>query len=248
MSALSEMASHIYSGGMPEEQAKIDAVLSEPATEPKLLIWRYAEPAVIMGRSQRPDNEMLQRAAARKIPVQQRGSGGGAVLAGPWMLSVTLFLPTAHPAAELGIIDIFKWFEAAWLKVLLDSGIPCQSVDETMIAESKIAARAQKVEWACYAGLSHGELVSNDGRKLLGLAQIRKRNGVALVSGLHLSPCEWSLLADVVADEPSLGENLQGLNSDCFSLSGISADTLLYPLVDELIKALQEACGHLDVI
>ena len=96
--------------------------------------------------------------------------------------------------------------------------------------------------------MSHGELVSADGRKLLGLAQIRKRNGVALVSGLHLSPCEWSVLADVVADEPLLGENLQGLNSDCFSLSGISADTLLYPLVEQLILRLNEACGQLEVI
>ncbi|WP_271273486.1 lipoate--protein ligase family protein [Aliamphritea hakodatensis] len=248
MSATSEMASHIYSGGMPEEQAKIDAVLSAPVAEPKLLIWRYAEPAVIMGRSQRPDNEMLQRAAARNIPVQQRGSGGGAVLAGPWMLSVTLFLPTAHPAADLGIIDIFKWFEAAWLKILQDQGIPCQSVDEPMIAESKITARAQGVEWACYAGLSHGELVSADGRKLLGLAQIRKRNGVALVSGLHLSPCEWPLLAEVVADASSLGAVLARLNSDCDSLSGKNADTLLYPLVDDLIRTLNEACGHLDVL
>ncbi len=248
MSATPEIDGHIYSGGMPEEQARINAVLADPVIQPQLLIWRYAEPAVIMGRSQRPDTEVLQRGADRNVPVQQRGSGGGAVLAGPWMLSVTLFLPTTHPAAELGIIDIFKWFEAVWIKVLLEQGVTCQSADETMISESKTTAKQLGVEWACYAGLSHGELVSEDGRKLLGLAQIRKRHGVALVSGLHLLPCDWSVLADVVTGLPSLGERLESLNCDCSGLSGKEADTLLYPLVDALIRDVTAACGELVVL
>lgn len=248
MSVTPEISDHIYSGGMPEEQARISEVLSVPVNEPQLLIWRYAEPAIIMGRSQRPDDSMLQRGRDRSIPVQQRGSGGGAVLAGPWMLSVTLFLPTDHPAAELGIIDIFKWFEAAWLEVLLDNGVTCRSVDEAMINTSKVRAKQEGVEWACYAGLSHGELVSLQGRKLLGLAQIRKRNGVALVSGLHLSPCNWSLLAEVVVNQPELGESLQRLNSDCFTLSDKSADALLLPLVSDLRDRMTVACGELLTI
>lgn len=248
MGVTPEMVSHIYSGGMPEEQARISEVLSAPVMQPQLLVWRYAEPAIIMGRSQRPDEDMLQRGKDRHIPVQQRGSGGGAVLAGPWMLSVTLFLPTNHSAAELGIIEIFKWFETVWLKVLLDHGVPCQSVNESMIAISKIRSKQENVEWACYAGLSHGELVSRDGRKLLGLAQIRKRNGVALVSGLHLSPCDWSLLADVVVNQPELGEILQRLNSDCDALSGKNTDGLLLPLVADLHNEMAQACGELIII
>lgn len=243
-----DISKHLYCGDMPAEQLQISEALAAKITHPALLFWRYDRPAVIMGRSQRPAEELLERGKTRGLDVQQRGSGGGAVFAGPWMLSVTMFLPADHPVAELGIIDIFKWFEAAWKRVLLAQGISCRSVDDAEIAQSKETAKNAEVDWACYAGLSHGELVSENGRKLLGLAQIRKKNGVALVSGLHLGPSDWNVLADVVTANPQLGEVLADLNVDCQELSGKSEELLLPAILDGLYADLLIECTDLQLL
>ena len=168
----------------------------------------------------------------------RRGSGGGAVLAGPWMLSATLFIPAEHPVAALNLIELFRWLEPIWIKALIDSGVPCKGVDKALIDESKVISKRHGVEWACYAALSHGEVVSPDGRKLVGLAQIRKRKGIALVCGLHLAPCDWVALCDVVANDLSQGAILDSLNSNAEQLSGTSTAVLLPEIIARFIAYL----------
>lgn len=228
---LQKTESALVLGTMPDEQQVISDYLKAGIEQPSLLLWQYRDPAVIMGCSQRPDEAQSDRAMQAGLPIMRRGSGGGAVLAGPWMLSFTLFIPADHPIAELNIIDIFGWFEQIWMQTLQQVGVPAQGVNKAMIDHSKKVAKEQSVDWACYAGLSHGEIVSLDGRKLVGLAQIRKRKGVALVSGLHLAACDWSLLSQVVVNKPEQGEILQALNSDAEALSGIDKEKLLPSII-----------------
>ncbi|WP_428033086.1 lipoate--protein ligase family protein [Amphritea sp.] len=223
-------------GSMPDEQQRISEVLEAGVTAPQVLFWQYDQAAVIMGCSQRPDEGQMSRAARAGLPLLRRRSGGGAVLAGPWMLSVTVFIPPDHPVAKHNIIEIFSWLEQIWIDTLHVCGVPCKGVDQAMIDRSKVLSQQQNLKWACYAALSHGEVVSEDGRKLVGLAQIRKRKGVALVSGLHLYPSDWSLLSSVVVDNNQQGSALERLNSDAQSLSGRSAETLL----PELIRTFAE--------
>ncbi len=225
-------------GHMLEEQTVISDQLKAGIARPQLLLWQYATPAIIMGCSQRPDAGQQQRAEQAGMPLMRRGSGGGAVLAGPWMLSVTLFIPPEHTVAALNIIEIFSWFEAIWIKALRDCGVPCKGVDQPLIEASKARSKRHGVEWACYASLSHGEVVSPDGRKLVGLAQIRKRKGIALVSGVHLAPCDWGMLSKVVVDDGAQGEILEALNSDAQQLSGRQASDLLPELLRAFTAAL----------
>lgn len=223
-------------GSMPDEQQRISEVLEAGVEQPQVLFWQYDQAAVIMGCSQRPDDGQMQRAERAGLPLLRRRSGGGAVLAGPWMLSVTVFIPTDHPVAKQNIIEIFSWLEQIWIDTLHACGVPCKGVDQTMIDHSKVVSQQLELKWACYAALSHGEVVSEDGRKLVGLAQIRKRKGVALVSGLHLCPSDWSQLSAIVVNNTQQGSALEQLNSDAQSLSGRSAETLL----PELIRAFAE--------
>lgn len=225
-------------GNTLEEKKVIIDHLNAGITQPQLLLWQYDSPAIIMGCSQRPDEGQKQRAKQAGLPIMRRGSGGGAVLAGPWMLSMTLFIPTEHPVAALNLIELFHWLEPFWLKALIDSGVPCKGVDKTMIDKSKVISKRNDVEWACYASLSHGEVVSLDGRKLLGVAQIRKRKGIALVCGLHLAPCDWKVLCDVVANDLSQGAILNSLNINAEQLSGLSAAVLLAEIINRFVAGL----------
>lgn len=227
-------------GSMPDEQATISAVLQQGVEQPMALFWQYDDAAVIMGCSQKPDQAQQQRAEQAGLPIMRRGSGGGAVLAGPWMLSVTLFIPADHAIAEQNIIEIFSWFEQIWLTALHQCGVPCKGVDQPIIDRSKEISETRQLKWACYASLSHGEVVSEDDRKLVGLAQIRKRKGVALVSGLHLQPCDWTTLSEIVVAKAGQGESLAALNSDAQTLSGKSAETLLTEVLTALRNALPD--------
>ena len=235
---MTECIAGLVQGTMPEEQSRIAAILEAGVEQPQVLFWQYDQAAVIMGCSQKPAADQESRAHAAGLPITRRRSGGGAVLAGPWMLSVTLFIPTDHLVSQQNIIEIFGWFEQIWITALERSGVPCRGVDQTEIGRSKVISEAKGLKWACYAGLSHGELVSPDGRKLVGLAQIRKRKGVALVSGLHLSPCSWNTLSSVVVDQAEQGELLQALNADAETLSGKEADQILPAVINALTDLL----------
>jgi len=238
MSDIANLGFSVKQGRMLEEQAVISDHLKSGITQPQLLLWQYDTPAIIMGCSQRPDEGQQQRAEQAGLPIMRRGSGGGAVLAGPWMLSATLLIPVEHPVATLNLIELFRWLEPLWLKALIDSGVPCKGVDKAMIEESKVISKQHGVEWACYASLSHGEVVSPDGRKLVGLAQIRKRKGIALVCGLQLAPCDWTVLSDVVANDPQQGAILDSLNSNAAQLSGVSITALLPEIIERFIACL----------
>ncbi len=225
-------------GSMPDEQQRISDILEAGVEMPSVLFWQYDQAAVIMGCSQRPSEDQLQRSQEAGLPILRRRSGGGAVLAGPWMFSVTVFIPPDHPVATQNIIEIFSWLEQIWMGALLACRIPCKGVDLQLIEQSKLISQEENLKWACYASLSHGEIVSEDGRKLVGLAQIRKRKGVALVSGLHLYPCDWNELSSIVVGSPEPGASLQGLNSDAQGLSGVSAEQLLPDLIKAFIERL----------
>ena len=240
MNDVENPAQYLVQGSMLEEQRVISELLQAGVRQPRILLWQYDKPAIIMGCSQRPDESQLRRAAQHGLPIMRRGSGGGAVLAGPWMLSVTLFIPADHPVGKLDIIKIFNWFEQLWTKALVASGVTCKGVDKPLIERSKETSKREGVEWACYASLSHGEVVSLDGRKLVGLAQIRKRKAVALVSGLHLKPCDWQALCHVVVDDRDQAAVLEALNADVEQLTGGSAGERMPLIIQRLIDALPD--------
>jgi lipoate-protein ligase A len=61
----------------------------------------------------------------------------------------------------------------------------------------RAAPPAAGLDWACFAGLSPWEVVAG-GRKIAGLAQVRRRQGVLLVGGVLLDGPDWPLLCSVL--------------------------------------------------
>ena len=177
-------------GSAEEENQRISELLAAPFDKIYQLQWKYDQTTVALGRSQKVSSDMLKRADKHGISVYQRLSGGGAVLTSPNLFSLTTLIPVGHPLASLDLVNCFRITGKCWHRALLQTGIEsvvCEIVDKG----------PSNLQWICFAGASHGELFDNKGNKLLGLAQVRKRHGVAVMAGMYNNPVEWESLFDV---------------------------------------------------
>jgi lipoate-protein ligase A len=175
------------------EQTWNQAALAVPVVQPVWQIWAYREPAVVLGCSQRPTAEMIDWANQHGVALLQRRSGGGAVLVGPWMLAVSLVVPTHHTLGTVPLLAAYRWIGTAHVRALAALGMATQAH-----APSEVSPRAtDPLAWACFATLSAWEVVSHDQRKLVGLAQVRTRHAVLLVAGILLEPPPWEILVTV---------------------------------------------------
>lgn len=176
------------------EQAWIAQAVQDGVDRPRIAFIDYAGPTIIYGRSQVPGAEALQRARARGASVLQRRTGGGVVLAGPWMLGSALLLPPGAAFGRGGIVGAFTQAGEAWARALEALGIRCAlATPEEMARHNDETARAG-TRWVCFSGLSHGELLDAAGCKVLGLAQSRGKWGTLVSGGLVLREVPWELL------------------------------------------------------
>ena len=184
-------------GTASEEQNLLDQNLERIVTEPQTCFWQYSKPAVVLGRGQRPDDEMIERAGCKGIELVRRAAGGGAVIAGPWMLSATTFVPPDHPLAQMSLPQSFDMIGSAWNRALNDMGIETELVNTDNLETKRAAFKDNGLDWVCFAGLSYGEITDSENRKLVGLAQVRKKNGTAVVSGVLVDRPDWESLTDI---------------------------------------------------
>lgn len=150
-----------------------------PRRRPRARWWvgSGAAPALVLGAGQRG----LQTTGC--LPVRRRTSGGGAVLDGPWLLTAALWLGPGHPLAGASPVAAATWFgavHAAWLT-------------ERGIGGTRLYQGPTQGHWACFAGRGPGEVLVGM-RKIVGIAQVRRRGGVLLVAGTLLEPPPWELL------------------------------------------------------
>ena len=198
-----------------DEQAWNDAILDAgPVVLPSLRLWRYRTPAVVLGRSQQalarqaalaqPAGPLAQPAGQKAgqeagpgsgagLPLVERRAGGGAVLVGPWMLSMSLAVPVDHSwVAGRSTGVSYDALGRAWTEALHLLGVDAHPADE---AEAQ-RARAG-LEWACFAGITRHEVLVGP-RKIVGLAQRRHRHGVLYVAGLLVEPVPWPQLVETM--------------------------------------------------
>lgn len=200
-----------------DEQDWIREALAAPLARAEWRVWRYREPAIVLGLSQRRLHEAVAARVGASIPVLVRASGGGAVLVGPWMVGVTVLLPTEHRLAQGALVDSYRWLGRLHVDVLSAGGVPARVLSP---AEVHGADAAQKVAWACFGGGSPWEVVDAAGRKLTGLAQCRRRNGLAFTAGTLVSRPPWQLLCDALG-EPRDFARLDALTAACDEAPGV---------------------------
>jgi lipoate-protein ligase A len=181
-------------GSALAEQEIIRRSLDNGVQAPSAAMWSYSSVALVLGRSQKASASVLERAGAEGVQVVVRAAGGGAVIAGPWMCSHTVLVPPDHAFVRLSLPRSYEAIGEAWRRALGRFGIA------TSIAPCVTAGLAgvdHAGRWACFASLSCGELVGPGNRKIVGLAQVRRRNGVAICAGLLLSQPDWRRLVRV---------------------------------------------------
>lgn len=210
-----------------DEQDWIRDALAAPVTHARWRVWRYRAPAIVLGLSQRRLREAVAARAGASLPVLVRASGGGAVLVGPWMISVTVLLPVRHRLAEGALVDSYRWLGELHARVLRDFGVETRLLQPAALRDGAAGVvGTSPLPWACFGALSPWELVDDVGRKLSGLAQQRRANGIALVAGTLLQCPPWPVLCEALDHVDDL-DTLARRTTDCAALGarGAAVDT-----------------------
>lgn len=219
-----------------EEQQWNAAQLAAPVTEPRLRLWTYRAPGVVLGCSQSGLRQRLDGGNALAASAVQRGSGGGAVLTGPWMVSASIVLPPDHPLLGHGTLSSYRWLGALHAGLLRDAGIRAYAVPPEEVRLRQADAR---LKWACYGGLSPWEVVVGP-RKIVGLAQLRKRSGVLITSGTLIGRPDWPLLCEALGQSQEHAALLDGCTTSYADQMGapvlaeVLAERLHHMLIDVL--------------
>lgn len=195
------------------EQRWNDRRIAAPVHAPAWRVWDYDAPAVVLGRSQW--RRFAETGAAVDVPLIGRASGGGAVLVGPWMAGLSVALPVDHPLIAGGLVDAYRWLGECIAGVLRAAGIAgAQALSPGQVADARASFAPATLAWACFGSLSPWE-VTVGGRKIAGLAQVRRRTGVLLVGGVLLARVDWTLLCAALGEPASEAETLTEITTDC---------------------------------
>jgi lipoate-protein ligase A len=149
-----------------------------------LAVCRVTGPAVVLGSTQAESLVDLRRAGARGIEVVRRRSGGGAVLVMPgdpvW---VDVWVPRRDPLWNDDVGRAFDWLGDAWATAL--EAVGCQGMSAH---RGRYEPSTRWSSLVCFGGVGAGEVVTSDGRKVVGVSQRRTRNGAWFHSACIL---EW---------------------------------------------------------
>jgi lipoate---protein ligase len=150
-------------------------------------LWWHAtdQPTLILGTAQALDQRALDICAGEGVLVVRRHAGGTAVFAGPDVLGMDIVLPHDHPLAIADVVEAYRWIGELWTRTtqLLGADSHLVSVAEAREAAGKVVD--PMVRSACFATLSPYEVAVGP-RKLVGLAQVRRRGAILVQAGIHL--------------------------------------------------------------
>jgi lipoate-protein ligase A len=194
-------------------------------------------PALIVGSSQRLEEIDQAACAASGLRIHRRRSGGGAVLSAD-MLMLDLALPRAHPLYIDDVTESYRWIGEVWAAALRHLGVDGR-VASVGAARADAHALDPLVRRVCFGGLSPYEVMVEQ-RKLVGLAQVRRRGGALYQVGMYLrwAPQHTAALmaatpGERVVLEQQLAARVAGLEELCDASSG------------EVIAAVESALARL---
>jgi lipoate-protein ligase A len=192
------------------DYVEVGAALLAAAAEGEAgLVATIVAPAALVLGSAQPESD-----AATTIDVVRRGTGGGAVLCDAGTLLIDLAVPAGHALAPEDVTDAYRPLGEALQVTLSGLGVDCRTVTVEE-ARAMDDARKAAARQACWAGLSPYELVLADGRKLVGLAQRRRRGAV-----LHQIAIPVATPPAAVADHLVAGVALEPFLRSTAMLSG----------------------------
>jgi len=220
-----------------EEQQWNEEQLARPVTHADHRVWLYSDAAIVLGRSQAGRYKAIPT-LSRVAPVT-RGSGGGAVFTGPWMMSASVVLPHGHHLISPGIVQTYRWLGAAHVRALRRLGIRSATVHPD---DLPVSGEAPGSDWACFGTLAPWEVVGRGQRKIVGLAQVRRRTGVLLVAGTLVYELDCAAFASLMGHSDGDARRLASTVTSCAGeADGPVAARRIATMLD------QELASQLDV-
>ena len=186
----------------PAEQMACDEAMCGVAEAPVLRTYRWAEPAVTFGYSQRLQN--VQNIANSR-PLMRRWTGGGTVFHGE-ELTLGLAIPASGDFTCLSSTQIYHAIHEALLPAI-----------RQILPEAKLVSLEDcRCGPVCFESPVAYDIVAGS-RKILGGALRRSRRGVLYQGSLHAAVAPiW--LAEALADEVLPLENLPALEKSAAAL------------------------------
>lgn len=220
--------------------ALFDRLAADP--RPVLRPYRSDRTAIVLGRGQAHD---LAATSTPSVEVLTRASGGGAVLMDPHLVSLDVLVPAGHPllgrAGDLGAV--FLEVGRAWAEALTPLGVPDLAVFiAAAAARRRGTPRERLLAAVCYATLGRGE-VTTGGRKLVGLAQRRRRPGALVQCGLLRRWSPGALLAALGGDPDDAEVHAAAVGLDETAAGNVSDEEVVARVVTALRARLDEPEG-----
>jgi lipoate-protein ligase A len=188
---------------IPRPLALLDATIVDG--RPRGVWSRPTEPALVLGSGQRPPEGW---APPDGLPVVRRGTGGGAVLCDAEYLMLDMALPADDPRVLPDVTEAYRWLADRLVVALAAIGVGGLVAVAPAVVRSLDDAAREAGRIACFAGLGPYELLDADGRKLVGLAQRRRKGGVLFQAAAYLGG-ERGSLADLLWLGPAEREALR---------------------------------------
>lgn len=151
-------------------------------------IWWHTtdQPTLVLGAGQTLSDVDLPACDAAGVLVVKRQAGGTSVYAASGVLGLDVALPAGHMLIKADVLEVYRWVGHVWSDALRQLGVACRVVEvaEARAASGQPAAVQRAVQLACFGSLSPYEVVVGT-RKLVGLAQVRRRPGTLVQCGIY---------------------------------------------------------------
>lgn len=170
-----------------------DAIMQTVAAgdaPPTLRLYAWDPLCLSLGYGQRVRDVDYAALSARGWSLVRRPTGGKAILHGD-ELTYSVSLPKNHPLAEGDVVESYRRISEALMSALTHLGLSP--------ASEKQAKGNRGLGPVCFEVPSHYEITS-DGKKLIGSAQVRRRDGILQHGTLPLHG-DITRICDVLAYE-----------------------------------------------
>jgi lipoate-protein ligase A len=170
---------------------------------------------VVLGAGQDRAVVRVGEADAQGFGVVRRRSGGGVVHLVPGStVWADLWIPRGDPLWDDDVIEAPMWVGACWAAALGDLG-----VRDTGVHTGRSRSPDGETAVLCFACTGSGE-VTVGGRKLVGVAQWRCREGALFSTALYRT-WEASVVAPLVAPPSRVQDVTRSLASVCIGLADL---------------------------
>lgn len=185
---------------MAVDELLLERAIQTAHPDPIVRIYRWAVPALSIGRHQRLSEELAARCVARLVEVARRPTGGTAVL---HLDDVTYSVVAPH--SSRGVLEVYRWVARGLIAALARLGL------EAEVAEH---AQGSRTSAACFAATVGADL-EVEGSKVCGSAQVRRQGWFLQHGSIPVSPT-WPATQELLEqwEDPSPCTCLRELRPD----------------------------------